>query len=51
MPQMAPMWWEIMLIMFNMTFMLMMINTHWEYKKAMMTEKSENKMKMNKWKW
>nr|WRQ18267.1 ATP synthase F0 subunit 8 [Onukigallia onukii] len=50
MPQMAPMWWTFLMLIFNLTFMLMMVTNYFNLKpKNMMVNKNMN-LSMN-WKW
>nr|UPL65367.1 ATPase subunit 8 [Nithecus jacobaeae] len=51
MPQMSPMWWEILFIMFNMTLIMMNIMIYWQ--KSPKTSKNLMKMMKNSmnWKW
>nr|YP_009943340.1 ATP synthase F0 subunit 8 [Cletus punctiger]QOD41603.1 ATP synthase F0 subunit 8 [Cletus punctiger] len=52
MPQMSPLWWEILFLVFIMSFMLM--NTIIFYNKKMLPkQKSIEMIKINqfKWKW
>nr|YP_010692603.1 ATP synthase F0 subunit 8 [Tricentrus davidi]WBV77344.1 ATP synthase F0 subunit 8 [Tricentrus davidi] len=50
MPQMAPMWWMTLMIMFNMLTMMMISLTYFNFHTNLMlsTKKKENKFS---WKW
>nr|AWN56169.1 ATP synthase F0 subunit 8 [Chinavia impicticornis]AWN56182.1 ATP synthase F0 subunit 8 [Chinavia ubica] len=52
MPQMAPLWWEILFIMFIMSFMFIMIMMYFTDKKEF-TNKNTNKNFTNQliWTW
>nr|YP_009128298.1 ATP synthase F0 subunit 8 [Darthula hardwickii]AFY16796.1 ATP synthase F0 subunit 8 [Darthula hardwickii]AJP09350.1 ATP synthase F0 subunit 8 [Darthula hardwickii] len=49
MPQMSPMWWLIMMMMFN--YMLLMTNTLMYFNKNMKILKYTHNNTLMKWKW
>nr|YP_002995744.1 ATP synthase F0 subunit 8 [Stictopleurus subviridis]YP_010316732.1 ATP synthase F0 subunit 8 [Liorhyssus hyalinus]ACF04095.1 ATP synthase F0 subunit 8 [Stictopleurus subviridis]UMY76354.1 ATP synthase F0 subunit 8 [Liorhyssus hyalinus]URN72948.1 ATP synthase F0 subunit 8 [Liorhyssus hyalinus] len=53
MPQMSPLWWEILFLLFIMCFLIM--NTIIYYNKMISPKKSENQMMIKtsnqNWKW
>nr|YP_010315908.1 ATP synthase F0 subunit 8 [Leptocorisa lepida]UNA68814.1 ATP synthase F0 subunit 8 [Leptocorisa lepida] len=52
MPQMAPIWWEMLFLMFLMMFMLMNSIIYFNKTMTMMKMKKESiKIKQIKWKW
>nr|QHB74168.1 ATP synthase F0 subunit 8 [Bolanusoides shaanxiensis] len=50
MPQMSPMWWTMLMLMFNITLISSMAITYFNYKKLMMKNSLKLKKKMN-WTW
>nr|UPL65328.1 ATPase subunit 8 [Pachyphlegyas modiglianii] len=53
MPHMAPMWWEILYMLFIFSFMFFLINTYWTMMKNYKiyhTSSTLNKINKN-WKW
>nr|YP_010923083.1 ATP synthase F0 subunit 8 [Nysius inconspicuus]WJZ45486.1 ATP synthase F0 subunit 8 [Nysius inconspicuus] len=50
MPQMSPMWWEILFILFNMTLIMMNIMIYWQKMPNYKSELTIKKKTMN-WKW
>nr|AIA77381.1 ATP synthase F0 subunit 8 [Kleidocerys resedae resedae] len=51
MPQMAPMWWEILFILFMMNMIMTSIMIHWMNLKNKNYNTKTNKMSMYMWKW
>nr|YP_009654670.1 ATP synthase F0 subunit 8 [Hoplistodera incisa]QCI09199.1 ATP synthase F0 subunit 8 [Hoplistodera incisa] len=50
MPQMAPLWWEILFIIFFMTFLIINIMVYFSMNKSMKIKTSDNK-KSNQLNW
>nr|ATC73036.1 ATP synthase F0 subunit 8 [Graphocephala sp. EMHAU-2015-Zz052315] len=50
MPQMAPMWWTFLMIMFIMSMIMMMTNMYFNTLNKLMKKKEINTNQMN-WKW
>nr|YP_010952947.1 ATP synthase F0 subunit 8 [Empoascanara circumscripta]WMQ52390.1 ATP synthase F0 subunit 8 [Empoascanara circumscripta] len=50
MPQMSPMWWTFMMMLFILCFMLMMTIMYFEFKMKINYNTKLN-YKMMKWKW
>nr|YP_002727913.1 ATP synthase F0 subunit 8 [Geocoris pallidipennis]ABZ02011.1 ATP synthase F0 subunit 8 [Geocoris pallidipennis]UPL65445.1 ATPase subunit 8 [Geocoris pallidipennis] len=51
MPQMSPMWWELLFISFLMIYMLMNSIMYWNKEEIMKSEKSNKLISYLKWKW
>nr|YP_007374654.1 ATP synthase F0 subunit 8 [Sirthenea flavipes]ADU58100.1 ATP synthase F0 subunit 8 [Sirthenea flavipes] len=52
MPQMAPLWWSILFMMFALSFMIMCSNAYFLiYKNKTDKKTKEPKMEMMNWKW
>nr|ATG83178.1 ATP synthase F0 subunit 8 [Tricentrus sp. EMHAU-15062504] len=50
MPQMSPMWWMTLMLMFNFMVMLSISMTYFNYKVSIVMMTKINKMNLN-WKW
>nr|YP_010952934.1 ATP synthase F0 subunit 8 [Empoascanara alami]YP_010952973.1 ATP synthase F0 subunit 8 [Empoascanara hongkongica]QJT42832.1 ATP synthase F0 subunit 8 [Empoascanara dwalata]WMQ52377.1 ATP synthase F0 subunit 8 [Empoascanara alami]WMQ52416.1 ATP synthase F0 subunit 8 [Empoascanara hongkongica] len=50
MPQMSPMWWTFLMIMFILSFIMIMSMLYFDYKKKIDFKINLNLTKMN-WKW
>nr|YP_010444567.1 ATP synthase F0 subunit 8 [Antialcidas floripennae]UTI38477.1 ATP synthase F0 subunit 8 [Antialcidas floripennae] len=50
MPQMSPMWWMSLMIMFNSMVMLSITMTYFNYKTSVMLAPTKKNIKMT-WKW
>nr|YP_002727939.1 ATP synthase F0 subunit 8 [Orius niger]ABZ02076.1 ATP synthase F0 subunit 8 [Orius niger] len=51
MPQMAPMWWLSLYIMFILSFFMIMICMYYVFNKTISVKTSSSKKKMINWKW
>nr|QUJ10156.1 ATP synthase F0 subunit 8 [Tropidothorax sinensis] len=51
MPQMSPMWWEMLFISFNMLFMMINIFIFWNTKANPISNKIKISKTQNIWKW
>nr|QZI85967.1 ATP synthase F0 subunit 8 [Rhynocoris fuscipes] len=52
MPQMAPIWWTTLFIMFNMSFIIMLVSTYFQEEiEPIMTKKITEKINKYNWKW
>nr|YP_010952895.1 ATP synthase F0 subunit 8 [Empoascanara quarta]WMQ52338.1 ATP synthase F0 subunit 8 [Empoascanara quarta] len=50
MPQMSPMWWTTLMMLFTFLFVLLMVMMYFELKKSVHFKTKLNFQKMN-WKW
>nr|UPL65354.1 ATPase subunit 8 [Meschia woodwardi] len=51
MPQMSPLWWEILFIMFILSFMFINMIMFWGIDSMMETKKFKLNNKVMNWKW
>nr|QUM11267.1 ATP synthase F0 subunit 8 [Nysius cymoides] len=51
MPQMSPMWWEILFILFNLTLIMMNIMIYWLKTPTSESESTTIKKTSMNWKW
>nr|YP_011036761.1 ATP synthase F0 subunit 8 [Conlopa bredoni]WRK21430.1 ATP synthase F0 subunit 8 [Conlopa bredoni] len=49
MPQMSPIWWMVLMLMFNMTMMTSMIKLYFNTQAKLKLKKNINFKKMNWW--